>query len=126
MKRVLEIPANIIRLSNYIIWRQRVKKFLASIRTNIGIRAFVGTVADTRRRGLQKASKAEMYLPYDQAPVDYYLFAPGQPVIRTSGDPEDIAPATREAIWDDRLQPFKISSAWRWSCSEPRPPWLCC
>jgi putative ABC transport system permease protein len=59
----------------------------------------VGIVGDTRQMGLQKAVKAEMYFPYDQAPEEYYFFAPRDLVIRTAGNPERLAGAAREAIW---------------------------
>jgi putative ABC transport system permease protein len=66
----------------------------------------VGIVGDTRQMGFQKAVKAEMYFPYDQAPEPYYAFVPRDLVIRTAGDPAKLAGAAREAIWSvDPQQP---------------------
>jgi putative ABC transport system permease protein len=66
----------------------------------------VGIVGDTRQMGLQKAVKAEMYFPSDQAPEEYYFFAPRDLVIRTAANPERLAVAAREAVWSvDPQQP---------------------
>jgi putative ABC transport system permease protein len=69
-----------------------------------GPMTIVGVVADVRQMGLDVAADAELYLPLAQTIVPFTW--PRQLVARTAGDPLELAPAVRRAIWDvDRDQP---------------------
>jgi putative ABC transport system permease protein len=57
----------------------------------------VGIVGDVRQMGLDAPPKEEMYFPYWQAQGNYMV--PRDLVIRTSGDPMDLASAVRRAVW---------------------------
>jgi putative ABC transport system permease protein len=57
----------------------------------------VGVVADIRQMGLDLPVKAEMYLPYQQINTQPW-FAPRDLAIRTTGNPNSIVGAVREAV----------------------------
>ncbi|HKP85377.1 MAG TPA: ABC transporter permease [Blastocatellia bacterium] len=57
----------------------------------------VGVVADVRQMGMDSPVKAEMYIPYRQI-TSHFWYAPRDLVIRTAGDPMDLAAAVREEI----------------------------
>ena len=57
----------------------------------------VGVVGDVRQMGLDVPADAEAFFPLDQS--EGSLMAPGQLVVRTSGDPLALASAVRRAIW---------------------------
>jgi putative ABC transport system permease protein len=57
----------------------------------------VGVVGDVRQMGLDMPPKAEMYLPYSQAPEQPW-FAPRDLVVRTTGEPMDLARAAKDQI----------------------------
>jgi putative ABC transport system permease protein len=56
----------------------------------------VGIVADVRQMGLDAPVKAEMYLPYQQIAIPWFL--PRDLAIRTSVDPNTLVPALRDAV----------------------------
>ncbi|HWC76093.1 MAG TPA: ABC transporter permease, partial [Blastocatellia bacterium] len=59
--------------------------------------SIVGVVADVRQMGLDVPVKAEMYLPYQQTSYNAF-FSPRDLVIRTSGDPANLAAAVSAEI----------------------------
>ena len=59
-------------------------------------REIVGVVADVRQMGLDEPVKAEMYFPYQQVNVIWYI--PRDLVIRTNGDTANLAGAVRQII----------------------------
>ncbi len=66
----------------------------------------VGVVADIRQMGADVPVKAEMYVPYWQAPLQA-AFAPRDLVIRTAVEPESIVAAVRQVIREvDPYQPL--------------------
>ncbi len=64
----------------------------------------VGIVGDVKQMGLERAGRAEMYVPYTQVNAhDFY--SPRDLAVRTAGEPMALAGAVREAIWEvDGLQ----------------------
>ena len=56
----------------------------------------VGIVADIRQMGLDEPVKAEMYFPYQQGQMTFYV--PRDLVIRTSGDTSGLVGSVRQAI----------------------------
>ena len=54
----------------------------------------VGVVGDIHQHGIRRETEAEMYRPFDQWSTGG-MFA----VIRTSGDPDALAPSVQRAIW---------------------------
>jgi putative ABC transport system permease protein len=63
----------------------------------------IGVVGDIRHASLEIAPAATLYAPYRQDPWASMTFA-----IRTHGDPEAVAEAAREAIWQiDKDQPIR-------------------
>ena len=56
----------------------------------------VGVVADIRQMGLDEPVKAEMYFPYQQGQMSFYV--PRDLVIRTSGDTTNLVGSVRQAI----------------------------
>jgi putative ABC transport system permease protein len=60
-------------------------------------RTIVGVAGDVRQMGLDAPIKAEMYFPYQQV-TDSPWFAPRDLAIRTTGEPEQIINAVREAV----------------------------
>lgn len=71
-------------------------------RLNLGggnFRSFqiVGIVADVRQMELDAAPKEEMYFPYWQAQGNYMM--PRDLVIRTTGNPMNLAAALRQTVW---------------------------
>ena len=73
-----------------------------------GDRTVAGVVADIRYAGLERTGAPQVYLPYRQVQdgaVPWY--APKDLVVRTSGDPEAIAPALRRIVREmDSEQPI--------------------
>jgi len=68
-------------------------------------RTIVGIVKDVRERGYELAMKAGVYLPYAQTLDTWAL--PEYLVVRTAGEPNDVAPAARRIIGAaDPLQPI--------------------
>jgi putative ABC transport system permease protein len=64
----------------------------------------VGVVQDVRQMGLDEPTRSEMYFPYWQAAWDWMV--PRDLVIRTAGDPLQLANSARQAIASiDRNQP---------------------
>ncbi|HKO96751.1 MAG TPA: ABC transporter permease [Pyrinomonadaceae bacterium] len=57
----------------------------------------VGVVPDIRQMGMDRAVKAEMYMPYSQVP-SHPWFSPRDLVIRTNGDPNELVAAVRREI----------------------------
>jgi putative ABC transport system permease protein len=57
----------------------------------------VGVVGDLRQMSLVEPSKEEMYFPYWQAQGNYMM--PRDLVVRTTGDPINLADAVRRAVW---------------------------
>lgn len=64
----------------------------------------VGVVGDVRQQGLYGEQKPELYVPYAQ---EWRMWmAPKDLVVRTTGDPNALAAAVREAVWAvDKDQP---------------------
>jgi putative ABC transport system permease protein len=57
----------------------------------------VGVVADVRQMGMDLPAKAEMYLPFRQV-IGFNGYKPRDLVIRTAGDPLQLAPAVRREV----------------------------
>lgn len=57
----------------------------------------IGVVADVRQMGMDLPAKAEMYLPFPQV-IGFNAFKPRDLVIRTAGDPLQLAPAIRREV----------------------------
>ena len=57
----------------------------------------VGVVADVRQMGMDAPVKSEMYMPYRQVKM-FPWFMPRDLVIRTTGNPEELAAAARREI----------------------------
>jgi putative ABC transport system permease protein len=57
----------------------------------------VGVVADVRQMGMDLPAKAEMYLPFRQV-KGFNFYKPRDLVIRTAGDPLQLAPAVRREV----------------------------
>ena len=68
---------------------------LSAVRFGGASRRVVGVVFDTKHFGLDQAARPAMYLPYAQLPMRFMNL-----LVRTSGSPEDLAPAVRRAVWD--------------------------
>jgi putative ABC transport system permease protein len=67
-----------------------------------GWATIVGVVGDTRRSGVDRAPREEVYYPFAQAPYRRMYT-----LIRTSGDPLALARAAQAAVWSiDRNQPI--------------------
>jgi predicted permease len=67
-----------------------------------GPKTIVGVVADTKYRGLDEGSPAEVYLPYEQHPVDAFTVA-----VRTTADRIAAVPALRHDVAElDPLLPL--------------------
>jgi predicted permease len=65
----------------------------------------VGVVADVRERGLDRAMKPGVYVPYTQTAITF--FQPSELAIRTTREPLTIAKEVQEAVWSvDRDQPI--------------------
>jgi putative ABC transport system permease protein len=63
----------------------------------------VGIVGDVHQAGLDKPTRPEMYLPYQQ---EDFGFEPEYLAVRTSGDPMMVAEAVRRQVWAvDKDQP---------------------
>jgi putative ABC transport system permease protein len=58
------------------------------------MREIVGVVADTKSNSLKEPAPAEMYVVYLQRPWQWIRYA-----LRTSADPESLAPSIRAAVW---------------------------
>jgi len=56
----------------------------------------VGVVGDVRQMGIDVPVKAEMYMPYRQADLRFYV--PRDLVFRTAGDPASLVGSVRQAI----------------------------
>jgi putative ABC transport system permease protein len=69
-------------------------------------REIVGVVESTRHFGLEAPPKAEVYVPFGQAPSSFMTLA-----VRTHGDPAGVVPAIRAAI--ARLDPEQSALAFR-------------
>jgi predicted permease len=68
----------------------------------------VGVVADTRARGVGQEAPPEFYLPVAQSPAAAWRWIDRTLTlaVRTSGRPEAVAPAMRDAVWSvDRSLP---------------------
>ena len=64
----------------------------------------VGVVGDVRQMNLNEPARQEMYFPYWQGQHNWMV--PRDLVIRTSGDPQNLAGSVRHAVWSvDRDQP---------------------
>jgi predicted permease len=64
----------------------------------------VGITGDVRQMTLNEPPRQEMYFPYWQAKDNWMV--PRDLVIRTTGDPQSLARAARQAVWSiDRDQP---------------------
>jgi predicted permease len=64
----------------------------------------VGITGDVRQMSLSEPPRQEMYFPYWQAKDNWMV--PRDLVIRTTGDPQSLAGAARQAVWSiDRDQP---------------------
>jgi putative ABC transport system permease protein len=64
----------------------------------------VGITGDVRQMSLNEPPRQEMYFPYWQAKDNWMV--PRDLVIRTTGDPQSLAGAVRQAVWSiDRDQP---------------------
>jgi predicted permease len=64
----------------------------------------VGIASDVRQMSLSEPPRQEMYFPYWQAKDNWMV--PRDLVIRTTGDPQSLARAARQAVWSiDRDQP---------------------
>jgi putative ABC transport system permease protein len=64
----------------------------------------VGVIGDVRQMSLSEPPRQEMYFPYWQAKDNWMV--PRDLVIRTTGDPQTLASAARQAVWSiDRDQP---------------------
>ena len=62
----------------------------------------VGVVTDQRQDGLDKAPKAEFFIPYSQGPSGSLIF-----LVRTSVEPKTILGQLKAAIWEtNKTQPF--------------------
>ncbi|HVQ36976.1 MAG TPA: ABC transporter permease [Pyrinomonadaceae bacterium] len=57
----------------------------------------VGVVADVRQMGMDLPARAEMYLPFRQV-IGFNAYKPRDLVIRTAGDPLQLAPAVRREV----------------------------
>jgi putative ABC transport system permease protein len=57
-------------------------------------REIVGVVGDTKANSLKEPGPAEMYVVYLQRPWQWIRYA-----VRTSAEPESLAPAIRAAVW---------------------------
>jgi putative ABC transport system permease protein len=71
-------------------------------------KTIVGVVGDTRARGLSRDASSEFYLPMAQAPKAAWRWIDGTMTLalRTRSQPEALAPAMRQAVWDtDRSLP---------------------
>jgi putative ABC transport system permease protein len=67
-----------------------------------GAKTIVGVVGDVKYGGLDIAAPPEIFLPYDQHPIDNLTVA-----VRTSGDPAATVPAARAALAElDREVPL--------------------
>ena len=67
----------------------------------------VGLAGDIRQMGIDVAGRAEMYFPSTQAPASVGYFTPRDLAVRVKGDPLQLAPAVRQAVWSvDRNQPI--------------------
>jgi putative ABC transport system permease protein len=65
-------------------------------------REIVGVVSDVKHASLDAGSGWELYMPYQQKPLNVMNL-----VVRTAGDPAQLAPAVRQAIFDvDPGQPL--------------------
>jgi len=63
-----------------------------------------GVVGDVQQEGLNREQKFELYVPYAQERRGFV--APRDLVVRTAGDPQQVAAAVRQAVWSvDKDQP---------------------
>ncbi len=63
-----------------------------------------GVVGDVRQEGFNQQQKFELYVPYAQERRGFV--APRDLVVRTTGDPQQVAGAVRQAVWTvDKDQP---------------------
>lgn len=60
----------------------------------------VGVVGDVQHHGLDTVAEPEIYVPYEQAPVQSMVV-----VARTVGDPAELIPAVQSSVWrrDDEI-----------------------
>jgi putative ABC transport system permease protein len=81
---------------------KRFKNF--SVGDNAPWVRIVGITGDVRQMSLSEPPRQEMYFPYWQAKDNWMV--PRDLVIRTTGDPQSLAGAARQAVWSiDRDQP---------------------
>ncbi len=71
---------------------------LGDPRDDIPWLTIVGVVGDVRQMGIDVPVKAEMYLPYRQVGKGSNWFIPRDLVVRTNGDPSNLAGAVRQAV----------------------------
>ncbi len=68
---------------------------LSSVRIGGAVRRVVGVVADTKHFGLDSSERPAMYFPFDQLAMNQLAL-----VVRSAGEPETIATAVRDVVWE--------------------------